>query len=45
MSSRLLRYGRAALFMTPRFVAVAFLSAQPFEEPCVIAGKRREQLQ
>jgi hypothetical protein len=40
MSSHLLRYGRAALFMTRRFVAAG--SAQPVEEPCVTAGKLRE---
>ncbi len=44
MSSRMLRYGRAALFMALPFVAAGSASAQPVEEPCVIAGTLREQL-
>jgi hypothetical protein len=44
MSSRTLRYGWAALFITLRFVPAASASAQPAEESCVRAGKLREQL-
>jgi len=42
MSSRMLCYSRAALFISLRFVAAG--SAQPVEEPCVTGGKLREQL-
>jgi hypothetical protein len=40
MSSRVLCYGRAALFIPLRFVAAG--SAQPLAGPCVAAGKLRE---
>jgi hypothetical protein len=42
MSSHMLCYGRAALFITLRFVAAG--SAQPVAAPCVTAGQLREQL-